>query len=42
MTAMNALNMLTGRFSYNQRTGRQLPHSEPGQQQFNSNSFDEQ
>ena len=41
-TAMNALNMFTSRFSYDQRTGRQLPDTEPGQQQFNSTSSNEQ
>jgi hypothetical protein len=41
-TAMNALNMFTSRFSYDQRTGRQLPHTESDQQQFNPTSPNEQ
>jgi hypothetical protein len=41
-TAMNALNMFTSRFSYDQRTGRQLPHTESDQQQFHPTSPNEQ
>jgi hypothetical protein len=41
-TAMNALNMFTSRFSYDQRTGRQLSDTESGQQQLNSTSSNEQ